>query len=480
MSASPPNVLPDGPRDLPRRLGFWPAVGVMVGVIIGSGIFATPVTIAKHLDSEPLILGLWILAGVLCVFGAMAFAELASLFPQSGGVYVFLREAYGPGVAFVFGWTYFLITKPFAAAGLAIFLAQSGASLVPYLPFDVPWTLGPWGLKLATVAILIALTIVNVWGVTLGARVALVLTIAKYAALVAITAIGLLAIAGLWPGADLPPRAPLNAPVTNSASTPGFEPGPLWSALLPVMFAIMWTYDGWADVGAIAGEIKRPQVTLPRVYGLGLLAVILVYVLINVVYLRIVPLDEMRTLTNDAGVAPLVMERLVGPESAALVALLIFISTLGSTHASVLTGARVTFAQARDRLLFSQLARIHPTRQTPHVALWVQCLMSCVVTLVLGGFQALASSFVFTMWIFYGVAALAVFVLRVRRPDLHRTFRAWGYPVAPALFILAAVMMTSLSVAAAPSDTLPWIGVLVLGWPVYALWRTRVIASEGR
>jgi APA family basic amino acid/polyamine antiporter len=295
----------------------------------------------------------------------------------------------------------------------------------------------------------------------LGAAVAVVLTSFKYLVLCAIVLLALL----LWKGE-----------AAHFAPEPATRP--LAAALVPVMAAILWTYDGWNDVASIAGEFKNPGRTIPRVLALGAAAIITVYLAVNAVYLWLIPLAEMRQ--HDT-VAPLVMERLLGRGGAVVVTVIILISVLGSSHGSVLTGARVSYAQAKDGLLFRALAHIHPRYHTPDVSLWAQLALSIAVTWWLQTFEALAGSFIFTMWIFYGLAAGAIFVLRSRRPDTPRLYRCWGYPIIPALFILAAAGMTALSIwedIANPTSrgrhTLPWLAVLAVGAPAYAAWRVLV------
>jgi basic amino acid/polyamine antiporter, APA family len=447
--------------DLPRSIGFWGATAVMAGIMIGSGIFATPPGVAKQLGDPWIVLALWALGGALSLCGALTYAELAAMFPQSGGVYVFLREAYGRCTAFVFGWTYLLITKPVAAAGIAVVFANQFNDIGVMKSF-IAWfdaTTGlSWDHRATTSVMLAAFTFVNVRGVRLGTGVAAVLTILKCAALLAIV---LLALA-LWKGdpANFTP-----APAPTDADT-GL-PITLLAAVIPVMFGVLWTYDGWSDVGAIAGEVKDPQRNLPRIYLLGTLAVTALYLAVNAVYIWLIPLADMRTVTN---VAPLVADRLLGEAGAAAIAAVVLVSTAGSTHGSIMTGARISFAQARDGLLFGFLAKIHPRFRTPAVSLWVQLALSLTALWVLGDFAELAGAFVFTMWIFYAMAAFALFVLRKRLPDAPRPYRAWGYPVVPAIFILAGVGMTVMSIVQSPATTLPWIGVLLAGVPVYFAW----------
>lgn len=437
------------PTDLPRKIGFWGATAVMVGVVIGSGIFKTPTSIAQHLGNPYTILALWLAAGAIALCGALTFAELATMFPRSGGIYVFLKQGYGSCTAFVFGWTYMLITKPAAAGGIAIVFAEHFNKLTGL----------NWDPKILTCAALFILTLINVLGVKGSARFAIVVTGLKFAALAAIIVLGLVAATRGSPwGVGESQNGLIEVP----------SPTSLMKAIAPVMAAIMWTYDGWSDVGAIAGEVTQPQRTLPRVFFLGTLSVTILYVLANFVYMWHIPLATMRETTT---IAPLLLTILIGPLGGTLVTAMIMISTLGSSHASVMTGARVTFAQAKDGLLFRFLGTIDRRYETPAIALWVQLALSCVAVLFLGKFEKLADSFVFTMWIFYGMGAIAIFLLRIKQPDTPRPFRVPLYPILPAIFVLASAAMTALAIIDKPKETLPWIGVLAAGVPVYFVWR---------
>lgn len=449
----------------------------MVGVTIGSGIFATPPRIAEQLGSPWLILLAWGLGGVLCLFGALTFTELAVVFPRSGGLYNFLYHGLGARVAFIFGWTYMLITKPFAAAGIAVVFAEhlngplgtqsaiaglagpGGSAMLERL-------LGPdWVNPLTVCAVLALSTWINSIGMRLGSGIGVVLTIAKFGALAAIVVLASVMSKG--------------AAGSFASSPTGI---PWYLAFAPVMAGVLWTYDGWSDVGSVAGEVRDPQRTLPRVYLVGTLSTIGLYLAVNAVYLWMIPLEEMRKSTN---LAPIVMEKLLGPAGGMIVTAIVLVSTIGSTHASIITGARVTFAQSQDGLLFRFLSRVSPT-QTPAIALWTQCGLSCLAVLFLRNFADLAGGFVFTMWIFYGLAAASVIILRYRRPDLPRTYRCPGFPFVPAVFTLAAVGMTLMTLISALNrdkpDWMPlvWLGVLVAGWPAYTLWRKWTGEGEGR
>ena len=471
MSTSPPTP------DLRRSIGFWGAIAVMIGVIIGSGIFRTPPRIADEFASPWFILMLWVLGGLLCLAGALTYAELAAMHPSSGGVYVFIREGFGDCTAFVFGWAYLVLVKPFAAGGIAFLFGEHINLLATAFAQRCidPSIVIHWDARISTTVMLLSLTFINVRGVRLSTLFAGVLTSLKFGALAAIVLLVLLL--GQTDTAKL-----AAAPVPDSPN--------LVRSIVIAMAAILWTYDGWADVGSIAGEVKNPQRSLPRIYILGTLAVIGIYVAVNAAYFMLVPLEEMRSQRAahpDFSVAPLVMQRLIGHSGEVAVILIILCSTLGSSHASIMTGARVSYAQARDGLLFRFVGHVHPKWNTPDAALISQVLLSIVAVWFLGSFQALADSFVFTMWIFYALGAAAIFILRIKNPTTPRPFRCPGYPIVPALFVLAALAMTILSITSdiTPTKfdllpflgthkymtTLPWLAILAAGVPIYYIWR---------
>jgi len=456
--------------DLPRKIGVWGAVAVMVGIIIGSGIFRQPPVIAQHLGSPLVVLLFWLVGGVLALCGALTCAELACMYPQSGGVYVFIREGFGRLPAFIFGWSYLLLMKPLGAAGIAVVFGEhvhhaigsdwrTLAGLIsPEFAISLDARLGDsWSQQLTTCVMLLVLTIVNVRGVRLGTGLATLLTSFKFLAVGAVTVLPL---------------------VTGAGSLSHFAPGPapesIFKAIVPVMAGVMWTYDGWSDVGAIAGEVRDPSRNLPRVYVLGTVAVIVLYVAVNASYITVMPLEQMRGLDT---LAPVMLERMLGTAAGVGGAVLIALSTLGSTHGSIMTGARVTYQQSWDGLLFRFLSRVHPKYETPAVALWVQFVLSCGAVVFVKTFEKLAEGYVFLMWVFFGLGATAIFVLRRRLPNAERPFRCPGYPVVPAVFILSAIGMTVLSILEEPGASLRWLAIIAAGAPAYWVWR-RVTGAD--
>jgi len=429
--------------ELPRRIGFWGGSAVMVGIILGSGIFQVPASVAGVLGNPAVILAFWVAGGLLSLFGALTFAELAAALPHSGGMYVYLHAGLGPRVAFTFGWTFLLLIKPFAAGAISIVFADHVNIL-----FGVDWHA-----PTVACALLLALTAVNVVTVRGSSATAIALTALKVASLGAIVLLGIV----LGKGST-----------ANFAATP--DPMPLWKAFAPVMYGVLFTYDGWADVSGVAGEVENPSRTLPRILFFGTLATIVIYVAVNAVYCSLVPLAQMRDLKT---VVPVVMERLIGSTGGRVVAAMIVLSTLGATHAAIMTGARVTWAQARDGLLFRFLGRVHPTFRTPDVSLWIQALTGCAAVLYIRAFKDLSEAYGFLMWIFYAGVAVSVLTLRRKRPELERPYKCWGYPAVPIVFIVVSLGMTALYIAQSPKTTLPWLGVLLLGLPAYTIW-TRI------
>lgn len=423
---------------LKRTLGFVDSTVIVVGTVIGSAIFLVPNSVAASLPSSPLILTVWILTGVLSFFGALAFAELGAMLPATGGQYVYLREAYGPLTGFVSGWALFMVIQTGSLATLA-----AGFSI--YLAYFVPLSAG--GAKAASVLLIAALTIVNYRGVRLGVGVQRLFTFLKLAGLAIIVSSAFLA----------PAHAPQAAAVADPFS---------WSRFGVAMIACLWAYEGWNSLSFVAGEVERPSRNVPLALGVGVATLIAVYLAANLAYLRMMPVAEIAATSR---VSARSAEISLGAIGATLVSLTILVSIVGSANGSAMTSARIYFAQARDGLFFGALGRVHPRFETPHVALAVQGVWASVLA-VSGSYERLFSYVVFTAWIFYGMSALAVIVLRRRWPDRPRPYRMWGYPATPLLFAGVAFWFVVNTIVTTPRSSLIGLAIVATGIPAYYLW----------
>lgn len=425
--------------ELPRKLGLIDATAIVVGTVIGSAIFLVPNSVAQNLHSAWLILAVWTLTGALSFFGALAFAELGAMMPDTGGEYVYLREAFGPLAGFLTGWALFLVIQ---SGGLATLAA--GFSI--YLSYFIP--LGLIGSKLASVLLIAALTVVNYRGVRLGAGVQRVFTFLKLA--------GLAIIIG---SAFMVPRH-----IQAAGSGPAdFS----WSRFGVAMIACLWAYEGWSCLSFVAGEVKRPGLNLPLALGLGLAILIAVYLSANVAYLRVLSVEA---IASTPRVAASSAQTSIGPAGATLVALTILLSIVGAANGSAMTSARVYFAQARDGLFFRAVGKVHPRFETPHVSLAVQGVWASVLALS-GSYERLFSYVIFTAWIFYGMAVVGVIVLRRKAPGLPRPYRMWGYPVTPLAFAAVAFGFVINTIVTTPGPSLIGLALVAAGVPVYYIWR---------
>jgi APA family basic amino acid/polyamine antiporter len=435
--------------DLPRRIGFVDATVIVIGTVIGSAIFLVPNSVAQNLPSAKWILAVWTVSGVLSFFGALAFAELGAMIPATGGQYVYLREAYGPLTGFVSGWALFLVMQTGSLATLA-------AGFAIYLSYFIP--LGTVGAKLASVLLIAALTIVNYRGVRLGVGVQRLFTFLKLAGLSIIVGSAFL-VAG-------------HSGVESSAvpTAVGFS----WKHFGVAMIACLWAYEGWNSLSFVAGEVTRPERNVPLALAVGLAALIAVYLTANVAYLHTMSVSE---IASTSRVAARSAEISIGSIGATLVSLTILVSIVGAANGTALTAARIYFAQARDGLFFETIGRVHPRFETPHVAIAAQGVWAAVLA-VSGSYERLYSYVVFAAWIFYGMAAVSVVVLRRRRPDLARPYRMWGYPVTPLLFAGVAFWFVVNTIVSEPVSSLIGLAIVATGIPAYYFWNSPIRASQ--
>jgi len=430
---------------LPRNLGLWSAVAVLVGSTIGSGIFRVPAGVAAQLEAPGAFILVWVLGGVFALFGALTYAELAAALPRSGGVFAFIHEAFGPLPAFLFGWSELVVIRASALGAISTLFAEYLQYFLGYSDTTVHY--------IAAGAI-IAVGLFNYLGVKYAAMVMNATTAAKYGALVLL---GLLAfIAGQGEFGHFTTAAPAGGGATFSL---------LVAALIPVM----WTYDGWADLSFMGGEVKDPARNLPRALIIGTGLIGLVYLLMNFAYLYLLPIEVMgaspRITTAAAERIPL-----LGHRGEAVVAAMVMVSAFGGLLGSMMTGPRIFFAMADRGLFFKAIARVSPTRQSPSVAIWLATFLG-VIYVLLNDFQELAEKFILGIWPFYAMAVAAVFILRRTQPELERPYRAWGYPWVPTIFLLASVAMVLNALWTDPVNTGITFGVILLGVPAYGLWR---------
>ncbi len=445
---------------LPRKLGMWSAIAVLIGSTIGSGIFRTPASIAHHIDTVWSFALAWVAGGVVALAGALTFAELASMYPRSGGIYVYVREAFGGLPAFLFGWAELLILRPAAYGAIAVTSAQYAWRMVGALHGQAVLTLGALELARAqalAIAMIVVVGFVNRRGLEFGAVVQNLSTVLKVAALLALIMLGLV----LTPGA-----LPVHPPPAVALPAPAFVLG---------MVAILWAYDGWCDLGFVSGEIRDPQRTLPRVFILGTGAVVGLYLAVNFVYLRVVPIDRM---VDSPLIAADVASALIGPIGVTLIAGAVMVSTFGTLNGSMMTGPRVFYAMAEDRLFFKRLAVVHPRYGTPTASIGLSVALG-VIFVSVRSFAELTEHFVIGIWPFYALSVAAVFVLRRRQPDRERPYRTWGYPVVPLLFLGASLFLLISYAVQQPLVFAVDLAILATGVPVYLLWSARNARISG-
>lgn len=426
--------------ELPRKLGLIDATAIVIGTVIGSAIFLVPASIARSLPSAGMVLLLWTLSGGLSFFGALAYAELGAMMPATGGQYVYLTEAYGPLLGFLNGWASFLVIQTGAIATLS-----AGFSI--YLSYFIP--LGPVGTKLASVLLIAALTGVNYRGVRLGAGLQRLFTFLKVAGIGVVVA-----------SAFIHPR---HIEAASGTTPPDFA----WTRFGAAMIACLWAYEGWSSLSFVGGEVKRPERNLPLGLGLGMAGLITIYLSANLAYLRVLPLSAIAASDRVAASAA---EVSMGQIGGILVSLTILISIIGASNGTILTSARIYFAQARNGLFFKSVGDIHPRFETPHIAIAVQGIWAAVLA-ISGSYEILFSYVIFTAWIFYGLTVLGVMVLRHRAPDRARPYRMWGYPVTPLAFAGIAFWFVINTVITAPGSSLIGLAIVAAGIPVYYVWR---------
>ena len=429
---------PAGQRDLPRDLGVVDATAIVIGIVIGSGIFVLPNLIARSLPSPTAILGVWVVAGVLSFFGALAYAELGAMMPRTGGQYAFLNEAYGPLWAFVSAWTFMLAVLAGGSAWLAVTFSIYAGYFVPLTPL-----MG----KLVAVALIAAVSAINYAGVREGARVQQIFTALKIAGLLVLIGAAFLAPASVHSSIPSPPVSQMHFGVA--------------------MAACLMAYNGWSYVSFVAGEVRDPQRNLLRSLVAGTAVVAALYILANAGYLRVMSISE---ISSSSRVGADLAVRTMGRAGGSFVALTVLLSIIGAVNGCVLTAARIPFAQARDGLFFARFATIHPRFATPGTAIVWGGLWTSILVLT-GSYETLYSYSIVAAWIFYTMTVVAVFLLRRRMPDAVRPYRMWGYPYTMWIFVAVSIAFIVNAFVTEPEPSLMAFAVIGTGVGAYYLWR---------
>lgn len=435
--------MPEAPRELRRELGVFSAALLVVGGIIGSGIFFTPAEVARALPTATTIFGVWVLGGFLALAGALTYAELGAMLPDAGGPYVYIRHAFGSLPAFLYGWMAMLSIASGAIAAVAMGFAGYLARFVDLAPVG-----GPIGVAAATI---IVLSLTNVLGIKPGATLQNILTGAKILALAALIVGGFALWARMGPPLPVP-----DAPAARESLLSGFA---------AAFVAVLFTIGGWQQMNMVAGEIRDPERTIPKALLIGILIVVAIYLGANAVYLRALGRDG---LAASAAVAADAASRMVGPAGATFITVSAMISILGFVNVAILANSRLPYALARDGVFFESVGRVHPRFGTPHISImlcggWALVLLFATK----GGIGSLLSGVVFADWIFFGLGAASVFALRRRMPNARRPYKAWGYPIVPAFFVVAAAFGVLSAYVAAPATSLAGTVMLAVGVVVH-------------
>ena len=446
------------------------ATALVVGSMIGSGIFIVSADIVRQVQSPGLLLLVWALSGIVTLLGAVTYGELAAMFPRAGGQYVYLRESISPLFGYLYGWTLFMVIQTATIAAVAVAFARFTAVFIPALTEDVflggsigGYQFGLSWQRLFAIASIVVLTWINLRGVKTAALIQTTLTAVKTAALIGLIGLGL--------------TIGRNADAIAANFGPGFWPaGGLSMALLPVIGAAMvgalFSMDAWNNVGFAADELKQPERDLPFAMAVGVLVVVVLYLLANVAYLNVLPGSEIASAPQDR-VGAAALQRMFGQPGLYAMAAAIMISTFGCNNGLILSGARVYYAMARDGLFFESAGKLHPTYKTPAAGLIAQAVWTSVLCLS-GTYSQLLDYIIFAAVLFYMITGFGLFRLRATRPDLPRPVRAPGYPWLPGLYLVLNALICINLLVKRPLYSWPGLVVVAIGIPVYFVWRSRL------
>jgi basic amino acid/polyamine antiporter, APA family len=453
--------------ELVRGLGPWASAAIVVGTMIGTGIFLKPAEMAREGKSVSIVFAAWIVGAILSVFGALSFAELGAAIPEAGGEYAYLRRGFGPTWGFIFGWMHSIVGRPASMASIAAGIARFLSFLIPAVgaplftlhfpgfaslkPYDFVFT---WAQPVAVLWLLI-MTVVNYLGVRLGGAVQVILTFIKIASVLIV-----IGVAFFLSGNSSHPEGP----IWPSAAGVGVV-----SAFLAALAAALWAYDGWEDLNLVGSEVQNPEKTFPLALVGGVSVVTIIYLFFSAACLRVLPFDN---VANSSHIASDVVEYVAGRGAAFWVTVAMVISAIGSLNSSVLSGARVPYAMARDGIFFKIADGIHPKFLTPARALIFQGVLAGLMALT-GTFEELSNLFIFAAWIFYGLAVVALFRLRRTEPAMPRPYRCWGYPWVPGVFVAGALTLTVSLWLERPGRSTIGLLLIAAGLPFYRHWSRR-------
>lgn len=449
-----------GRRELARDLKLTHATSIVVGSIIGTGIFLVPADMVKAVGSPKLVYLAWVVGAIISFFGALTYAELGAMKPEAGGEYVYIRDAFGPLGGFAFAWTWFLLAKPGSIATIAAGLVRilSGFHVLAFLAHPLFGSV-TWG-TLVAIAAIVAISFINYLGVKKAGEFQFIFTILKVGIILFIVAVGFAYARGTW---------------TNFASDYHGAIGGM-AGFIAALVAALWAYDGWNFISSVAGEVRNPQRNIPVSLIAGVAIVAALYMLVNAAVQFVLPVTKVAGSNSPAADA---MALVFGPWGAAIITAGMALSVLVTLNGSIMTGARVPFAVARDGYFFHALAEVHPRFRTPSVSIAVQAVMAIVLLLVGKTFQKLFSLTIFAEFLFYALAAASVFVFRRREPKAPRPYKTWGYPVVPALFIVASGYLLYYTFMDDVKYSALGLLIIAAGVPVYYLFARQKTTARG-
>jgi APA family basic amino acid/polyamine antiporter len=456
--------------ELVKGLGVFSATSIVAGTMIGTGVFVVPGIILQKVGTPVIVLLVWVAAGVLSLFGALAYAELGAALPQAGGEFVYMHRAYGPLFGFLYGWTQFIIAKTASiaaiATGFVIYLAYFFPGLHHTL-WQSSFHLGGHelelrltGLQIGSTLMVLLLSGLNVLGVRRSGAVQTLFTVSKLLVLVTLIVLGLTYGHGSWQSFH-----PFFAAEGRGGTLAAFGVATV---------SALWAYDGWNNLSMVAGEVQKPQRNIPLALIGGTLLVLLVYVLVNIAYFHVLPTSQ---VMGTATVASDAARRILGNAGGAFIAVGVMISTFATLNGSILAGSRIPYATAREGLFPDALAAVHPRFHTPAVSLVGQAVIAGLFAIT-GEYQSLYTKVIFSEFLFYALCTLGVFVLRRREPDLPRPYRTWGYPLVPAIFVILAVCLLGNTFWQERADSMWGVVLVGSGIPAYFIWKAWTHRNE--